>query len=128
MKETFEGNLAKSQEEESQNQQAYVDLKEAKESELKAGTEQNNQKGALLAETDEKNAQAKEDLDETEATLAADTKYLANLKQHCANIDKEYEERVTTRNLEMSAVSKAMAFLTSDDAQDLMTKTLGGFV
>jgi len=125
MKETFEGNLAKSQEEETLNQQAYEDMKTAKTSEIKAGTDQSNAKSAQLAETDEKHAQAGEDLVSTEATLAADIEYLANLKSHCANIDQEYEERVKTRGAEMTACSKAMAVLTSDEASDLFSSSLG---
>merc|ERR1712054_599071 len=37
--------------------------------------------------------------------------------------DGEWEERQKTRQLEMEAVSKALALLTSDDAHDLFTKT-----
>merc|ERR1719421_965595 len=37
--------------------------------------------------------------------------------------DQEWEERQKTRQLEMQAVSKALAILSSDDAHDLFTKT-----
>jgi len=37
--------------------------------------------------------------------------------------DKEWEERQKTRQLEMEAVSKALAVLSTDDAHDLFTKT-----
>merc|ERR1719375_1111840 len=37
--------------------------------------------------------------------------------------DQEWEERQKTRQLEMQAVSKALAFLSSDDAHDLFTRT-----
>merc|ERR1719333_1283439 len=73
--------------------------------------------------TDEKNAQSKENLEDTEASLEADTKFLANLKERCANMDQEYQERTTTRQLEIQAVSKALAFLSSDEAHDLFTRT-----
>merc|ERR1719281_1696241 len=125
MKETFETNLAKSQEEENLNQQGYEDLKAAKEAEIKAGTDEVNKKSSLLAETDEKHAQAIEDLDQTETTMAADKEFLANLKEHCTLADQEYEERVKTRQQEIGAVSKALEFLTSDEAHDLFTRTLG---
>merc|ERR1719161_457331 len=124
MKETFETNLAKSQEEEGMNQQGYEDLKAAKESEIKAGTDEFGKKSALLAETDEKHAQALEDLDQTTTTLTADKEFLANLKEHCALADQEYEERVKTRQQEIGAVSKALEFLTSEEAQDLVARTL----
>merc|ERR1719506_1985027 len=78
-----------------------------------------------MAEADEKHAQSKTDLSQTEETLDADTKFLASVKEHCANVDAEYEERVKTRQLVMQAVSKAMSVLTSDEAQDLIADTLG---
>merc|ERR1719375_372569 len=37
--------------------------------------------------------------------------------------DQEWEERQKTRQLEMEAVSKALAILSSDDAHDLFSKT-----
>merc|ERR1719240_2115938 len=121
MKESFETNLAKSQEEETTNQQAYEDLKAAKTAEINAATDLSASKTALMAEADEKHAHSKTDLSSTEDTLAADTKYLASVKEHCANIDAEMAERSKTRQLEMGAVSKALAFLTSDEAQDLVS-------
>ena len=71
MKKTFETNLAASQKEEEQNQRAYEDLKAAKEAEIAAGKQQVDTKTQELASTDEKNAQAKEDLEATRNTLSA---------------------------------------------------------
>merc|ERR1719316_789443 len=100
-------------------------MKAAKESEIKAGNEQIELKTNNMAEAGEKAAQAKQDQEQTEASLAADIKFLANLKEQCANIDEEFEQRTKTRNLEMQAVSKALEFLTSEEAQDLVSRTLG---
>merc|ERR1719240_1824004 len=123
MKETFETNLESSQKEEMENQKAYEDLKAAKEEEIEAGTNLIDTKTQQLAAADEKNAQSKENLEDTEANLAADTAFLADLKEKCANMDQEYEERTKTRQLEIQAVSKALAFLSSDEAHDLFTRT-----
>merc|ERR1719316_1623454 len=125
MKEEFEKNLAQSQSEETTNQGAYESMKAAKEAEIKAGNEQIELKTNNMAEAGEKAAQAKQDQEQTEASLAADIKFLANLKEQCANIDEEFEQRTKTRNLEMQAVSKALEFLTSEEAQDLVSRTLG---
>merc|ERR1719281_1411228 len=46
-----------------------------------------------------------------------------NLKEKCAMTDKEWETRQKERQLEIEAVSKALAVLSSDDAHDLFTKT-----
>merc|ERR1719392_98895 len=123
MKESFETNLANSQKEEMQSQKDYEDLKAAKEEEIAAGQSQIDTKTSELAATDEKNAQSKQDLEDTEASLAADTEFLAMLKEKCANMDQEFEERTKTRQLEIQAVSKALAFLSSDEAHDLFTRT-----
>merc|ERR1719277_1417683 len=45
------------------------------------------------------------------------------LKEKCQMTDKEWEERQKTRQLEMQAVSKALAVLSGDDAHDLFTRT-----
>merc|ERR1719225_1869886 len=123
MKATFEENLSQSQKEEMANQKAYEDLKVAKEDEIAAGQEQIDKKTAELADTDEKNAQAKEDIEDTKKSLSADEEFLMMLKEKCSMTDKEWEERQKTRQLEMEAVSKALAVLSGDDAHDLFTRT-----
>merc|ERR1712008_134383 len=123
MLETFEANLSQSQKEEMENQKAYEDVKAAKEAEIAAGQEQIDKKTAELADTDEKNAQAKEDIEDTKKSLSADEEFLMMLKEKCAMTDKEWEERQKTRQLEMEAVSKALAVLSGDDAHDLFTRT-----
>mmetsp|Transcript_43820 Transcript_43820/g.68287 ORF Transcript_43820/g.68287 Transcript_43820/m.68287 type:complete len:697 (-) Transcript_43820:92-2182(-) len=123
MLETFETNLAASQKEEMANQKAYEDLKAAKEDEIAAGQAQIDSKTQELADTDEKNAMAKEDIADTKKSLAADEEFLMMLKEKCSMTDAEWEERQKTRQLEMEAVSKALAVLSNDDAHDLFTKT-----
>merc|ERR1712228_1357 len=123
MLETFENNLAASQKEEMANQKAYEDLKAAKEDEIAAGQEQIDTKTQELADTDEKNAQAKEDIEDTKKSLSADEEFLMMLKEKCSMTDSEWEERQKTRQLEMEACSKALAVLSTDDAHDLFTKT-----
>merc|ERR1711935_436466 len=123
MKETFETNLSSSQKEEMANQKAYEDLKAAKEEEIAAGQAQIDSKTQELASTDEKNAQAKEDIADTRKSLSADEQFLMMLKEKCSMTDGEWEERQKTRQLEMEACSKALAVLSSDDAHDLFTKT-----
>merc|ERR1719172_419759 len=123
MKETFETNLGSSQKEDMTNQKAYEDLKAAKSTEIEAGQSQVDTKTTELAAADEKNAVSKEDLEDTRSTLAADQKFLASLKEQCAALDAQYEERTKTRQLEIQATSKALAFLSSDEAHDLFSRT-----
>merc|ERR1719451_206524 len=123
MKETFESNLSASQKEELANQKAYEELKAAKEEEIAAGQAQIDTKTQELSDTDEKLAQAKEDIADTRASLSADEQFLMMLKEKCQMTDKEWEERQKTRQLEMEACSKALAVLSGDDAHDLFTRT-----
>jgi len=123
MKETFDNNLSAAQKDEMAAQKAYEELKAAKEAEIAAAQDSIEKKTQQLADTDEKNAAAKEDLQNTKESLAADEQFLMMLKEKCQMTDQEWEERQKTRQLEMEAVSKALAVLSSDDAHDLFTKT-----
>merc|ERR1719359_920634 len=123
MKESFETNLANSQKEETQAQADYEEVKTAKEAEIKASSALIDTKSTELATADEKNAQSKEMLEDNRNVLAAETKFLGELKMQCQNIDQEYEERVKTRQAEIQACSKALAFLSSDEAHELFTRT-----
>jgi len=123
MLETFESNLSQGQKDELQGSSDYENLKAAKESEIGAASDQIELKTQELATTDEKNAQAKTDLEDTEAALAADQKFLENLRAQCSAMDAEWEARSKTRTEEMEAVAKALEILSGDDAHDLFTKT-----
>jgi len=123
MKETFESNLAASQGDETSNQKAFEDLKSAKEAEIQAGQAQLNTKTEELASSEMKHAQASEDIEDTRNSLGADEQFLMMLKEKCSMTDKEWQERQKARQEEMSAVSKALAVLSGDDAHDLFTKT-----
>merc|ERR1712048_13654 len=69
MKETFESDLSAEQKAELAAQKAYEELKAAKEAEIAAGQSQIDTKTQELATTDEKNAQAKVDVEDTKASL-----------------------------------------------------------
>merc|ERR1719313_2244889 len=123
MKETFESNLSTSQKEELASQKAYEELKKAKEEEIAAGQDAIDTKTNELATTDEKLALSKQDMEDTKAGLSEDEAFLLMLKEKCQGADQEYEERQKTRAMEIEAVSKALAYLTSDEARDLFSKT-----
>ena len=123
MKETFETNLSDSQKMEMNKQNSYDQVKTAKAAEIQAGQNQIDKKTEELAQTDESNAQAKQDLKDTKANLSADEEFLMMLKKLCSKVDAEYEARTKERNMEMEACSKALAVLSSDEAHDMFTKT-----
>jgi chaperonin cofactor prefoldin len=123
MKENFETNLAQSQQAEAKASDEFDQMKAASEDQIKASTDLMNAKAQELAQTDEKNAEDKEIKDDTEASLAADQAFLADLKERCASMDEQFAERTKGRQLEIQAVSKALAFLNSDEAHDLFTRS-----
>merc|ERR1719443_1527090 len=123
MKETFENNLSGSQKEEIAAQEAFANLKKAKEGEIQVGQDSVDSKSQQLADTDEKLAQGKEDWEDTSATLSADKKFLREVKVRCKMTDKEWEERQKIRQSELTAVAKAIEILSSDEAREQFSKT-----
>merc|ERR1719387_1437860 len=124
MKESFETNLAESKKEEEQAAAEYSQLKEAKTKEIAAGKGQTETKEVELGDAESKGAEAKQDLKDTKAQLAADEEFLADMRPKCAAADKEYEARVKARTAEIQAVSETVGILTSDEANDAFTKSM----
>merc|ERR1719343_1626641 len=69
-------------------------------------------------------ATLKNDMSDTEASLYEDKKLLAELEAGCSTKDKEYEERVKTRNEELATIAETIKILNDDDALELFKKTL----
>jgi len=122
MKEDFETNLEKSRKEELANVAAFEELKAAKEAQIAAANDQVETKTGEAATDDEKRASDKEDLKETRTSLAEDQKFLADLQLRCQDMDSQYTERSKTRQMEIQATSKALEFLSSDEAHELFTR------
>merc|ERR1719240_1952184 len=85
-------------------------------------------KEMALAENGKALADAKENMEDAETSLDADSKFLKQVIDMCGKMDTHFEERIKTRNLELSAIQDALKMLTADDARDLFTTTLGSFV
>merc|ERR1712139_456448 len=97
-------------------------MKSDKEDEIGSAKELIDAKFVELAETDEKNAMSKQDLEDTSAALDADTKFLEELVPKCENSQAEYDARNKVRKEEIGAVSETIGILTDDDAKDLLLK------
>lgn len=123
MKETFETNLAETQKEEMEKQKSYEGLKAAKEEEIRATKDTIDQKKIQLAETDQKHAQAKQDIEDTRQSFSTDDTFLITLKEKCAATRAEYEVRKKTRDAEIAAVAEAISILSADEARDTFSKT-----
>lgn len=125
MLENFQNNLSESQKEELAAQETYNLLRAAKEDEIKAGKERLDSKLSELADVNNKNSDAKEDLEDTENALSSDQKFLIDLKKRCKSADEEFAERSKTRHDEVVAVSETIGILTNDEAHEKLGTSLG---
>ena len=123
MKETFESNMSKATADEKKAEETFAQLKSAKTEEIQAGLDLIASKEQLLAKTNSKKAEAKEDLTDTTTGLNADQAFLLDLKKRCSVSDSEWQERQKTRSAEISAVSEAIAIIAGDDAHDTFGRT-----
>lgn len=124
LKEEFEGDLSTAQKSEQQAQADFKALTAAKQAELAAGQKQLEQFSQDLAQFREKQIQAWQELEDTKAQLKIDQEFLRNLLKRCAESDKEFEERMKSRNEEILAVQDTIAFLNSDTAFDAFEKNV----
>merc|ERR1719512_674815 len=69
-------------------------------------------------------ATKKNDVGNTQAALAADQKFLAELEKGCATKAAEWEERSKTRGEELVALAETIKVLNDDDALELFKKSL----
>jgi len=123
LEEEMQGDLSEAQKTEADRAAAFAELREAKEAETANGYKMAEQKEDELATTDNALAEAKEDLGQEKATLEADTKFLGNVKETCAEADKNFEERKAARLEEIKAVSETIQILQADEARDAMSGT-----
>jgi len=124
MKATFGKNLAASQKEEIDAEISFQRLRGAKVAEMESAGKAVEEKTGELADTNNKVAQAKVDIEDTRAALSADQKFLMDLKKRCAEAEGEYNARQKTRREEAVAIGEAIQILAQDEARDLFSKTM----
>merc|ERR1719310_2635701 len=114
----MEADLSEAQKTEVARAAEFAELRDAKTNEIAAGEAELEKKKDELAQTDIDLAHAKEDLEEHQASLSEDQKFMINLKKTCSEADTNYEARKKSRIAEIGAVGKAIGILTSDEAKD----------
>lgn len=122
MKEEFESNLSQTQKDEMLAVQNYKDVKASSETELAAAKEtlddlQGEHSAAIKALSD-----AKEDLESTTRTRAADVRFLSDLRLQCQDLDRQWEQRSKSRGEEIKAVAETIVILTEDDNKEALNK------
>merc|ERR1719253_664959 len=112
MQEKAESSLSSARKTEMEQQHAFAMLKQSLETELATMKKRMSEASTEKSETEEAKNSAEEKKTATEKTVAADTKYLEELKQSCAAKSQEWEERQKTAAEEMATIEKAKAILT----------------
>jgi len=111
MQEKAEESLSSSRKDEMEAQHAYAMLKQGLEDSISVAKKQLGEATQTRATTEEELHAAEGALTETEATLAADTKYLAELKQSCETKATEWAARQKQAGEETAAIEKAKEIL-----------------
>merc|ERR1719482_1766289 len=124
MKDTMEKDLADAKAAEAEAAASYDELMAAKKKEVEACTAEIEEKLQRLGNSAVEVAQMKNDLEDTQESLAEDTKFLADLEKNCAAKEKEWAERQKTRAEELLALGDCIKMLNDDDALELFKKTL----
>merc|ERR1711956_195867 len=102
----------------------YEELMKAKKKEVDALSAEIETKLERSGDLGVQIAQMKNDLGDTEESLAADKQFLANMEKNCEAKKKEWEVMVKTRAEELAALADTIKVLNDDDALELFKKTL----
>eukprot|EP00747_Dinoflagellata_sp_TGD_P136775 gnl/TRDRNA2_/TRDRNA2_175597_c0_seq34.p1 gnl/TRDRNA2_/TRDRNA2_175597_c0~~gnl/TRDRNA2_/TRDRNA2_175597_c0_seq34.p1 ORF type:complete len:748 (-),score=293.39 gnl/TRDRNA2_/TRDRNA2_175597_c0_seq34:152-2395(-) len=124
MKEEFETNLANSKAEETKAASDFEAMSAAKAEQIETGKQKLDEMEEEHATNIKAKSDAKEDLELTRKTRTEDVAFLRDLKVTCQDIDRQWAEQSKARADEMKAVTETIAIVTSDDAKELMTKTV----
>merc|ERR1712113_1175865 len=103
---------------------AYDALMAAKEKEVETLNAQIEAKLTRKGELGVELAGGLNELEDTQASLAEDEKFLAELETGCATKEKEWAEVCKTRQEELVALAETIKILNDDDALELFKKTL----
>merc|ERR1719389_60100 len=103
---------------------AFDGLMAAKEKQINALQAEIEDKTARVGDGGVKLSQMKEDLEDTEESLAEDKQFLAELEKSCATKEDEWAARCKVRTEELLALADTIKILNDDDALELFKKTL----
>merc|ERR1711920_983105 len=124
MGETMAANLGSATSDEQAAIKTFDGLVKAKKKEIEALTSTVEAKTKQIGELGVAIVRMQDDLAETQATLAEDKAFLADLSKSCATKTSEWEERSKTRAEELVALGDTINVLNDDDALELFKKTL----
>ncbi|CAD7952794.1 unnamed protein product [Amoebophrya sp. A25] len=123
MHDEFTKDLAEAQEADAADADAFAKGKVIKEKLIKDAKAAKAKNEASLVEAKEELGNAEAQLAACTETLDSEQKMLAEVIADCQQNVKDYEQRTADRAVEMKAVDTAIAFLDSDEARDLFADT-----
>merc|ERR1719443_646387 len=123
MQEKAEESLSSARKDEMESQHAYAMLKQGLEDEIKVAKKQLGESQLTKSTTEEELHSAETALTETKETLAADEKYLSEVKQDCETKAKEWAMRQKQAGEETAAIEKAKDVLSEGVKVFLQTST-----
>merc|ERR1719442_285084 len=124
MHDEMSANLKSATDDENSAIQAYEGLMSAKTKEVNTLTSQIENELQRIADLGVSVAEMQNDLEDTKESLAADTKFLAELDSGCDKKTAEWEVIKKTRAEELVALAETIKVLNDDDALELFKKTL----
>merc|ERR1740138_1452525 len=124
LKKDFSDSLKAAQDEELKSKTEFETMKAAKLEQIATAKKIIIQIDGEIAELKEKHAAMLEEYEDTQAQLALDTEFLANLKKKCAESDAEFAKRVEDRTTEIAAVAETIKILNTDEMFDVSEMTV----
>merc|ERR550514_417820 len=124
MKETMVADLADATAKEKESIKTFDSMSAAKAKEIQSLTDEIESKTVRHGEAKVELVSLKNDLDDTQAALIEDKKFLAEMDKSCSTKEAEWAERQKMRAEEMLALHDTIKVLNDDDALELFKKTL----
>jgi len=124
MNDTMDNDLKEITEAEEKAKADFEGMMKAKAAQIAALTKEIEEKTERLGNKGVELVNMKEDLDDTQKSLAEDKAFLADLDKNCATKKQEWAERQKTRAEEILAILDSIKILNDDDALELFKKTL----
>mmetsp|Transcript_83427 Transcript_83427/g.131366 ORF Transcript_83427/g.131366 Transcript_83427/m.131366 type:complete len:714 (-) Transcript_83427:47-2188(-) len=103
---------------------SFKELMAAKSKEIESLTKAIETKSKRVGELAIELVMMKNDLDDTQAALMDDRKFMADLEKNCATKEKEWDEIQAMRAQELVALAETIKILNDDDALEMFKKTL----
>jgi len=124
MKDTMTADLKEITEAEEKSKADFDGMMKAKAAQIEALTKEIEEKTERRGNGQVELVNMKEDLDDTQNSLAEDKGFLGNLDKSCETKKAEWTERQKTRADEQLAILDTIKILNDDDALELFKKTL----